>query len=145
MVEYKKLTKKEVTENFEAIKALYSQLSKRSGHPSLERVEGVLKAGHVLLGALEEKQLIGIGSLYILKMPKVTKCLIEDIVVDGSARGKGIGKTLTKKLIEEANKISANYIDLTSKRTRVASHHLYASLGFEERESNIYRLNFTDY
>ncbi|MDO8507587.1 MAG: GNAT family N-acetyltransferase [bacterium] len=145
MLKYKKLEKQELRIHYEMVKSLYSQLSKRSGEPSLERLEAVIEADHVLLGALDGDRLVGIGSLYILKMPKVTKCLIEDIVVDESARGKGVGRSITTKLIEEAKKIDANYVDLTSKRARVASHKLYQSLGFEERESNIYRLHFKGY
>lgn len=145
MIEYKKLEKEELRTHYEIVKSLYSQLSKRSGDPSLERMEGVLNANHILLGALDTDKLVGIASLYILRMPKVTKCLIEDVVVDESARGKGIGRTITTKLIEEAKSIDANYVDLTSKRARVASHKLYQSLGFEERESNIYRLNVKCY
>ena len=61
-------------------------------------------------------------------------------MVDDSARGSGIGRALTLDAVERARTEGAKSIGLTSRPTREAANRLYAGLGFELRETNVYRL-----
>lgn len=64
---------------------------------------------------------------------------IEDVVVDVAYRGQGIAERLNLQLIEEARKRKLVHLDLTSSPARVAANKLYLKLGYEKRETNVYR------
>jgi len=64
---------------------------------------------------------------------------IEDVVVDASARGMGVGAKLNLAAIDLAVRLGAKTIDLTSRPSREAANRLYQRLGFVERETNVYR------
>ena len=68
-----------------------------------------------------------------------TKVWIEDVVVDESQRGKGIGKELTLFAIGFAKSLGAESVELTSRPSRIAANSLYKKLGFVLRETNVYR------
>jgi ribosomal protein S18 acetylase RimI-like enzyme len=65
--------------------------------------------------------------------------MIEDVVVDEAARGTGTAVALTAAAMEEAKRLGATTIDLTSRPSRVAANKLYQRLGFVQRETNVYR------
>ena len=44
-----------------------------------------------------------------------------------------------ERVLEVARKDKALYIELTSRKDRVVAHHLYEKVGFEKRDSYIYR------
>lgn len=93
---------------------------------------------------VEKKHIIGMVTLLVFRIPYVKKASIEDLVVDESYRGKGIGGSLMQKAVEEAKKKKVAYIDFTSRPRREASNALYEKLGFKKRETNVYRF-ITDY
>jgi ribosomal protein S18 acetylase RimI-like enzyme len=64
---------------------------------------------------------------------------IEDVVVDEAARGQGVGTALVDAAVERARAAGARTVDLTSRRARVAANRLYEELGFQRRDSNVYR------
>lgn len=57
---------------------------------------------------------------------------VKRLYVKPAFRGKGIGKMLIGKLLEEARKISYRAIRLDSTRYMVNAHDLYRSFGFQE-------------
>ena len=61
-------------------------------------------------------------------------------MVDQSCRGRGYAKSLLGHLITEARRMGATSVNLTSKPERLAANHLYQSLGFKPRQTNVYRL-----
>jgi GNAT superfamily N-acetyltransferase len=58
---------------------------------------------------------------------------VKRLYVKPSFRGKGIGKMLVEKLLEEARKIGYGTIRLDSTRYMVNAHDIYRSFGFQER------------
>jgi ribosomal protein S18 acetylase RimI-like enzyme len=64
---------------------------------------------------------------------------IEDVVVDGAARGRGVGEALNEEAIRRAAAAGARSVDLTSRPSREAANRLYRRLGFEVRDTNVYR------
>ncbi len=64
-------------------------------------------------------------------------------MVDGSARGAGVGEALTLAALERAADAGARTVDLTSRPSREAAVRLYTRLGFEPRETNVYRYEVT--
>ena len=65
--------------------------------------------------------------------------LVDYVCVAKSYRNLGLGQLLMERVLEVARKDKALYIELTSRKDRVAAHHLYEKVGFEKRDSYIYR------
>jgi ribosomal protein S18 acetylase RimI-like enzyme len=78
-------------------------------------------------------------SLVVFSIPTGTKAWIEDVVVDERARGKGVGKELMNHALNVAKELGAKSADLTSRPSREAANKLYQAIGFEGRETNVYR------
>ncbi len=58
--------------------------------------------------------------------------LMEDIYVDESYRGKGIGSELVTKIIEIAKESNCYKLIATSRTSRPKVHELYQKLGFSQ-------------
>ena len=63
---------------------------------------------------------------------------IEDVVVDGAARGCGAGDALVRAAVEHAARIGAGKVMLTSNPAREAARALYRKVGFEEVETTVF-------
>lgn len=96
-----------------------------------------------LYGAYDKEQnaLIGMLTLVVYRIPYKKKGWVEDVVVDSSYRGQGIGTALMEWAIQEAKRLQLQVLDLTSRPKREQANQLYNSLGFEKRETNVYRLD----
>jgi GNAT superfamily N-acetyltransferase len=57
--------------------------------------------------------------------------LLEDVYVDESRRGKGIGTALVKEVVAAAKKAGCYKLIATSRKSRPKVHELYENLGFE--------------
>ena len=93
--------------------------------------------------AEEDGEIVGMLTLATYVTPSGPKAWIEDVVVDKTRQGKGIGKVLVEKAIEHANQLNMNRIDLTTNPARVAANVLYQKIGFKKRETNVYRFLLT--
>jgi ribosomal protein S18 acetylase RimI-like enzyme len=80
-------------------------------------------------------------TLVVFPIPTGIRAWIEDVVVDDNSRGLGIGIALTNEAIRIGHQKGARSIDLTSRPARVAANRLYEKLGFELRDSKVYRLS----
>jgi ribosomal protein S18 acetylase RimI-like enzyme len=89
--------------------------------------------------AEENNLILGMLCLVIFPIPTGVRAWIEDVVVDANARGRGVGKILTLHAVVEAEKYGAQTVDLTSRPSREAANKLYQSVGFQARETNVYR------
>lgn len=65
--------------------------------------------------------------------------LVDYVCVAKSYRNLGLGQLLMERVLEVARKDKVLYVELTSRKDRVAAHHLYEKVGFEKRDSYIYR------
>ena len=83
--------------------------------------------------------IVGTLTLVVFRIPTGVRAWIEDVVVDESARGRGVGEALTVAAIGLATGAGARTVDLTSRPTREAANRLYRRLGFELRDTNVYR------
>lgn len=82
-----------------------------------------------LLLALDEGFTAGCVCLKKLK-PGIGE--VKRLYVKPAFRGKGIGKMLVGKLLEEARKVGYGMIRLDSTRYMVNAHDIYRSFGFQE-------------
>ena len=122
-----------------AFARLVPQLTTRTsprGGAVIERVLADPRA--VQLVARDGGAIVGVLTLLVFELPTGLKARIEDVIVDERARGQGVGEALVaeaQRLAEEAGVIA---IELTTARQREAANRLYARLGFERRETNVY-------
>jgi len=90
--------------------------------------------------AKDGERIVGMATLAIVVIPESPRAQIEDVVVDEQYRGQGLGERLSTKLIERAREKKIPTITLSSRADRVAANKLYQKLGFQMKETNIYRL-----
>jgi ribosomal protein S18 acetylase RimI-like enzyme len=83
--------------------------------------------------------IVGMLTLVTFPLPSGLRARIEDVVVDQAARGQGIGTAMTNAALRLAQRQGARSVDLTSRPSRVAANRLYQQLGFQLRDSNVYR------
>jgi ribosomal protein S18 acetylase RimI-like enzyme len=100
------------------------------------------RASTVLL-ARDEGQIIGTLTLAMFPIPTGVRAWIEDVIVDEAARGKQVGEALTLAALSLARRAGARTVDLTTRPSRVAAGRLYERVGFERRDSRLYRYNLT--
>lgn len=86
-------------------------------------------------------QIVGSLTLAVFRIPTGIRAWIEDVVVDSEVRGKGVGSLLVRAAVARAEQVGARTVDLTSRPSRTEANRLYVSLGFEPRETNVYRYN----
>ena len=89
--------------------------------------------------ARSQDVIVGMLTLVTFPLPTGLRARIEDVVVDQAARGQGVGTALTMAAIDQAQVQGARSIDLTSRASRVGANRLYQQLGFQLRDSNVYR------
>ena len=124
-----------------AFEKLIPQLSEKSPILTFEDLAEIINSGNTLIFVAEENgKIIGTLTLIRYRIPTGKKTWIEDVVVDKSMRGKGIGKMLTQFVIDWAKKNDIDKIDLTSSPFRIEANELYRKIGFLKRETNVYRL-----
>ncbi|MDQ5900752.1 MAG: hypothetical protein QG600_330 [Patescibacteria group bacterium] len=92
----------------------------------------------------EKAEIIGMITLVTYRIPYKKKGVLEDLVVDEHHRGKGLGEALVKKALEKAKELQITTVDLTSRPDREGANRLYQKMGFEKRETNVYRVHLTN-
>jgi len=91
--------------------------------------------------ARDEGRIVGTLTLVVFAIPTGRRAWIEDVVVDEAARGSGVAAALTNAAIDESRRREVRTIDLTTRSSREAAVRLYVRLGFERRETNVFRMN----
>lgn len=133
----------EVTpELVEAFNRLVPQLSRSNPPPTEAEIKEMVDAPgtHVLVArASDGGGIVGTLTLVVFRIPTAVRAWIEDVVVDEAGRGHGVGAALTNAALGIARADGAKTVDLTSRPSREAANRLYQRLGFELRETNVYR------
>ena len=101
------------------------------------------ESSHLFL-LMDDHYVVGMLTVGIYRSPTGTKAWIEDVVVDETYRGKGLGRLLTQHAIDYARSQQVNLIMLTSNPSRIAANKLYQTIGFERKETNVYRMIIND-
>jgi ribosomal protein S18 acetylase RimI-like enzyme len=133
----------EVTEELHtALQRLVPQLGIHKIPPTWEELNKLITSESCLLlvarQSREEDPILGILCLIIYRVPTGLRSIIEDVIVDESARRQGIGEALMRYAIDLAREAKADGVSLTSNPKREAANQLYQSMGFELRKTNPY-------
>jgi len=99
-------------------------------------------AATVLLARNDDDAIVGTLTLATFPTPTGYRAWIEDVIVDDSARGQGVGLLLTEEALNRARKTGARTVDLTTRPSRVAAGRLYERAGFTQRDTRVYRYTF---
>jgi ribosomal protein S18 acetylase RimI-like enzyme len=144
MIQIEEVTKVD-DELVEAFARLIPQLSSSNPPPTERELASIVTSrSTALFVARDGGEIVGTLSLVLFRIPTGTRAWIEDVVVDDSARGKGVGEMLNRAALEHAAKAGAITVDLTSRPSREAANRLYQRIGFKVRDSNVYRYVIED-
>lgn len=127
----------------EAIDRLLAQLSSSERHFTIEELQAIVDSGssHLFL-ARYNGEIVAMLTVGEYLAPTGRKMWIEDVVVDVAARGNSFGRAMVEYAMEYAQKVGGCVLMLTSRPSRIAANALYRSCGFEQRETNVYKMNF---
>ena len=89
---------------------------------------------------VKDEQIAGMLTVGIYHSPTGGKAWIEDVVVDEAFRGQGLSKLLVAHAIEFTKSMGIPSLMLTSNPKRIAANKLYQAMGFERKETNVYRM-----
>jgi len=135
----------EVSEGLvESFARLIPQLSSSSPPPTASELLSIIDNPNSVLFIAEVERdgvlsVVGSLTLAFYRIPTGLKAWIEDVVVDESARGLGVGEALNVAAIDESRQRGAKNVSLTSRSSREAANRLYQRLGFTPYETNLYR------
>ena len=126
----------------ETIGRILPQLSKTSPAPTSAEVADIIGSpASDLLVARVDGRFAGTLTLVVFRIPTGMRAWIEDVVVDESARGHGVGEALNRFALQVARSRGCKTVDLTSRPSREAANRMYQRIGFKARETNVYRFD----
>jgi ribosomal protein S18 acetylase RimI-like enzyme len=126
----------------DAVQRLVPQLSGSAPVPTDEDLRQIVSADATALLVARDGAggpILGVLTLVTFRIPTGVRAWVEDVVVDAAARGQGVGEALTKAALDLAGAKGAQTVDLTSRPSREAANRLYQRVGFQLRETNVYR------
>ncbi|HUZ86933.1 MAG TPA: GNAT family N-acetyltransferase [Candidatus Baltobacterales bacterium] len=129
-----------------ALTRLLPQLNPALPVPDMERLRRLVADPAVtLLIARDEGQIVGTTTVIVYTTPFWIKARLDEVVVDGAARGKGVGEALVKASLEVGRRAGAQVAELQSGKgpARAAAHRLYERMGFEIRDTDVFRTSLS--
>lgn len=138
----------EVTDELVTMMArLLPQLSSTAVAPDRAALEDVVSspASSLFVARLDSSpdEIVGTITLVMYRIPSGLHAVIEDVIVDESARNHGVGSALVSEVIGIARDLGARHVNLTSRSARVAANRLYQKAGFYVRDTNVYRFDLS--
>ena len=126
----------------EPINGLLAQLSSSGVCMTMEQLQALVgnEASHLFL-ARYNGAIVAMLTLGEYLAPTGRKMWIEDVVVDSAVRGHSFGRTMVEHAIIYAKDLGCGTLMLTSRPSRVAANALYRSCDFEQKETNVYKMN----
>ncbi len=99
----------------------------------------------VLNGFVSKKydgdKLVGLGWIFPRQTMARRQAVVEDMIVDGAYRGKGLGREILRDLLRWAKENKMDMVELTTNPKREAANELYKSEGFWLHPTNHYLYN----
>jgi GNAT superfamily N-acetyltransferase len=124
-----------------ALARLLPQLNPQLPVPTMERLQEIMADPAVtLLLARNGQQIVGTATVIVYTTPFWIKARLDEVVVDEGARGKGVGAALVNACLDLARRSGAELAELQSGVQREAANRLYPRMGFQLRETNVYRI-----
>jgi GNAT superfamily N-acetyltransferase len=129
----------EATEELvEMFRSLLPQLTEARTPPTLAQLEDVVSNQTLLVARDDDGRILGTLTFVLYRVASGVKGRIEDVIVDESARGKGVGEMLVREGMRLANEAGVLMLELTSMPYRQSANRLYKRLGFVRKPTNVY-------
>jgi ribosomal protein S18 acetylase RimI-like enzyme len=119
-------------------RALLPQLTEARTPPTRDQLEDVVSNQTLLVARDDEGNTLGTLTFVLYRVASGTKGRIEDVIVDESARGQGVGEALVREGMRLANEAGVLMLELTSMPYRQSANRLYKRLGFVRKPTNVY-------
>lgn len=101
-------------ELLDAFHSLIPQLSTSSSPITMAELREIVgDSATVVFVARDGGVIVGLLTLAMFRIPTGMRAWIEDVVVDGRARGKGVGEALNRAALATARQRGAKTVDLT--------------------------------
>lgn len=129
----------------EAVGRLLPLLSKSAPAPTGEEIDEMASSPATTLFIARDGEggpIVGTLTLALFRIPSGVRAWIEDVIVSSEVRGRGCGEQLTRAALDVARAAGVRTVDLTSRPSREAANRLYQKMGFQMRETNVYRYEF---
>ncbi len=143
-IEYQFISMKKLLldSDIDQVNALMPQLTARPRSLTRQDLEQVIRFSHLIFARDKEQggKVIGMACLVCYFSPNGKHGHIEDVVVDENYRGRNISIELMNHLIAQARHLNLKDLGLTCNPQRVVANLLYQRLGFQRRETNVYRM-----
>lgn len=126
-----------------AVNSLVKQLNEDADPITHDDFKSIIESPTTYLFLAKEKntqKIVGMITLVSYRIPYKLKGMLEDLVVDTSYRKRGIGEMLLNHALAKAKELKISSVDLTSRPERESANRLYQKLGFEKRDTNVYRV-----
>ena len=125
-----------------ALARLVPQLSRSNPPPSEEHVREMVASPAIsqFVARADDGAIVGVSTLAVFRIPTGLRAWIEDVITDESIRGQGVGDSLTRAMLDRARELGCVTVDLTSRPSREAANRLYQRIGFQQRDTNVYRM-----
>ncbi len=135
------LTAEALTDNIQKqVADLYRQLNADNKQRPLREILQ-LNNNVVVIVCKIDNDVVGTALLSTYKVISGYRGMVDDVVVDTTQRGKGIGRKLMERLLKEGKNIGLDEILLFTGHHRAPAIALYKSLGFNMRQSGLYTLH----
>jgi ribosomal protein S18 acetylase RimI-like enzyme len=122
----------------EVVRGLLPQLSEARKPPTLEQLQETVDNQTVLVARGDDGEILGTLTFVLYRVSSGLKGRFEDVIVDESARGRGIGEALVQEGMRRASEAGVLMLELSSMPYREAANRLYRRLGFVRRPTNVY-------
>lgn len=100
------------------------------------------EASHLFVARTPEGIIAGMATVCCFSITTGRHATIEDVVVLPEYQGQGLGRKLVQATLDFLRHTGKSYkVGLTSKPARVAANALYRSMGFRQKETNVYVLD----
>lgn len=123
-----------------AFERLIPQLT-RAPIPTRSELEALIASPSILIVARfpdPSSPILGAACLGVFRTPSGVHAHVEDVIVDETLRGKGIGEALVNALLDEAQALGLKGVSLTCNPRREAANRLYQKMGFTAWATNVY-------
>jgi ribosomal protein S18 acetylase RimI-like enzyme len=127
----------------DAVDRLVPQLSQSKPAPSVDELGDLVSspATDLFIALDDDGAIVAMATLVNFRIPTGLRGWIEDVVVDESARGRGVGEAVTQAMLDRARELGCLTVDLTSRPAREVANRLYQRAGFVKRDTNVYRFD----
>jgi ribosomal protein S18 acetylase RimI-like enzyme len=125
----------------DAVDRLVPQLSQSKPPPSVDELGELVSspATDLFIALDDDGTIVAMATLVNFRIPTGLRGWIEDVVVDQSARGRGVGEAVTQAMLDRARELGCLTVDLTSRPARDVANRLYQRAGFVKRDTNVWR------